>query len=72
LDGAVVKTKSVVAAGAVVTPGFVVPSGKLVAGVPAKVVRDLSDEEIKYLSISAEHYFEYSKQSLNSIKAEVL
>ncbi len=72
LDGAVVKTKSVVAAGAVVTPGFVVPTGKLVAGVPAKIVRDLSDEEIEYLTISAEHYTDYSKQSFYSIKAEVL
>ncbi len=72
LDGAIVKTKSVVAAGAVVTPGFVVPSGKLVAGIPAKIVRDLTDEEIKYLTISAEHYFDYSRQSLKSFKAEDL
>ena len=48
LDGAVVEEKSMVAAGSVVKPGFVVPTGKLVAGVPAKVVRDLTQEELDY------------------------
>jgi len=70
LDGAVVQKNSVVAAGAVVTPGFVVPSGKLVAGVPAKVIRDLSDEEINYLKISADHYSEYAKLSYQSAYEE--
>jgi len=72
LDGAIVRTNSVVAAGAVVTPGFVVPSGKLVAGVPAKVIRDLSDEEINYLKVSAEHYSEYAKLSYESALEEEL
>ncbi len=47
LDGAVVEEKSMVAAGSVVKPHFVVPSGKLVAGVPARVIRDLTELEIK-------------------------
>ncbi len=68
LDGAVVQKESVVAAGAVVTPNFVVPSGKLVAGIPAKIIRDLTEEEIKYLKTSAEHYSEYAKITLESEK----
>ncbi len=70
LDGAIVQTNSVVAAGAVVTPGFVVPTGKLVAGVPAKIIRDLSREEIDYLKVSANHYAEYAKLSYESEKGE--
>lgn len=62
LDGAVVSTKSMVAAGSVVKPNFVVPTGKLVAGVPAKVVRDLTEDEIKYFETSAHHYMEYSSK----------
>lgn len=67
LDGAVVEEYSMVAAGAVVKPNFVVPKGKLVAGVPAKVVRDLSEEEIKDFENSANRYMKYSEISLKSI-----
>ena len=56
LDGAVIQKKSMVAAGAVVKPNFVVPSGKLAAGVPAKIIRDLTDEEIADIEKSAERY----------------
>lgn len=62
LDGAVVETLSMVAAGAVVTPGFTVPSGKLVAGTPAKVIRDLKPSEIAYFETSAMHYAGYANE----------
>jgi gamma-carbonic anhydrase len=68
LDGAVVETNSIVAAGAVVKPGFVVPSGKLVAGVPAKVAKNLTDEEIADLMYSAERYKKYSEITFDSLK----
>jgi carbonic anhydrase/acetyltransferase-like protein (isoleucine patch superfamily) len=45
LNGAVIGAGSLVAAGAVVLEGTVVPPRSLVAGVPAKVRRELSDEE---------------------------
>jgi gamma-carbonic anhydrase len=67
LDGAVVEEKSMVAAGAVVKPGFVVPSGKLVAGVPAKIIRDLTDEEMMDFEKSAQRYVEYAKVTANSL-----
>lgn len=53
LDGAIIEENSMVAAGAVITPKFVVPSGKLVAGVPGKIIRDLTEEELKDLEDSA-------------------
>lgn len=68
LDKAIVEENSLVAAGSVVKEGFVVPSGKLVAGVPAKVIRDLTQEEKDYFQISADKYVELAKKSEESIK----
>lgn len=67
LDGAVVEEKSMVAAGSVVKPNFVVPSGKLVAGVPAKIIRDLTNEEIDDFENSAVRYKEYTILTVNSL-----
>ncbi|RMD48740.1 MAG: gamma carbonic anhydrase family protein [Ignavibacteria bacterium] len=71
LDGAVVENHSFVAAGAVVRPGFVVPSGKLVAGVPAKVIRDLTDNEIQEIEDSAERYFKYVQNTIESVREKI-
>lgn len=59
LDRAVVEHHAMVAAGAVVREGFTVPSGTLVAGVPAKVVRDLTPDEHVKLERSAQNYIDY-------------
>ena len=67
LDGAVVQTKSMVAAGAVVRPNFTVPTGKLAAGVPAKIVRDLTPEEMEEFEKSANRYMEYTRLTINSL-----
>ncbi len=45
LNGAVIGSGSLVAAGAVVLEGTVVPPGSLVAGVPGKVRRELTEAE---------------------------
>lgn len=49
LDGASVGDGAVVAAGAVVPPGAEVRPGTMVAGVPAKPVRDVTGEELEWL-----------------------
>lgn len=67
LDGAVVEENSMVAAGALVKQNFIVPYGKLVAGVPAKVVRDLSEDEIANIQASAERYKKYAELSASSL-----
>ncbi|MCX6638942.1 MAG: gamma carbonic anhydrase family protein [bacterium] len=56
LDGAVVEKHSLVAAGAVVRPGFRVKSGQLVAGNPAEFKRALSPKEIEMILWSADEY----------------
>jgi carbonic anhydrase/acetyltransferase-like protein (isoleucine patch superfamily) len=68
LDGAVIESNSMVAAGALVKQKFVVPSGKLVAGVPARVIRDLTQEEIIDIEASAHRYVEYARITLESLK----
>lgn len=45
LDGAVVGAQCLVGAGAVVPPGKQLPAATLVLGAPAKVVRELRDDE---------------------------
>lgn len=71
LDGAVVEGKSMVAAGSVVKPGFVVPSGKLVAGVPAKIIRDLTKEEIADFEASAKRYKKYTEITVESLMKDI-
>jgi carbonic anhydrase/acetyltransferase-like protein (isoleucine patch superfamily) len=56
LGGSTVGEEALVAAGAVVREGFEVPSGMLVAGVPAKLIRPLTPEERASFRESAEGY----------------
>lgn len=56
MNGAVIGRNSLVAAGALVTEGTIIPPGSLVAGVPAKVRRELTPEEIDGVIHNAEHY----------------
>jgi carbonic anhydrase/acetyltransferase-like protein (isoleucine patch superfamily) len=58
LNGAVVGAGSLVAAGAVVLEGTEIPPRSLVAGVPAKVRRPLSDAEFERVKVNAAHYRE--------------
>ncbi|WP_248762015.1 gamma carbonic anhydrase family protein [Pseudarthrobacter sp. SSS035] len=61
LNGAVIGTGSLVAAGAVVLEGTVVPPRSLVAGVPAKVRRELTDEEFDGVKQNAARYVELAR-----------
>jgi len=61
MDGAVVEEEAMVAAGALVSPGKVVKSRELWAGVPAKKIRDLSDADIKGLLANTAQYVELAQ-----------
>ena len=56
LAGSIVGKDCIVAAGAVVRENFEVPDGSLVAGVPAKIIRPVSDEEKHHLEYASEGY----------------
>jgi carbonic anhydrase/acetyltransferase-like protein (isoleucine patch superfamily) len=64
LGGSVIGAESLVAAGAVVKENFVVPPRSLVAGVPAKVVRSLTEEEVARIAQSADGYVKKVRQYL--------
>ena len=55
-DGAVIESDTLIAAGSVVTQKSHIPAGKLVMGVPAKVKRDLTKEEILSIKQSSVNY----------------
>jgi carbonic anhydrase/acetyltransferase-like protein (isoleucine patch superfamily) len=65
LDGAVIGELALVGAGALVSEGMIVPPRTLVVGVPAKVKRELTDDEIARLESSWKHYVAYKDQYLN-------
>lgn len=56
LGGSRIGAQSLVAAGAVVKEGFVVPPRSLMVGVPARVVRQLSEAELAGMAESAAGY----------------
>ncbi len=56
LDGAVVGDESIIGAASLVTQQMRVPPGSLVWGVPARIVRALTDEERAGLKAIAEKY----------------
>jgi carbonic anhydrase/acetyltransferase-like protein (isoleucine patch superfamily) len=56
LNGARIGAGSLVAAGAVVGQGAVIPPGSLVAGVPGKVKRELSADEVAHNRLNAQVY----------------
>lgn len=62
LNGAVVGFGSLIAAGAVVPQGAVIPPGSMVAGVPGKVRRQLSEDEIEGIRHNAVVYQELVKR----------
>jgi carbonic anhydrase/acetyltransferase-like protein (isoleucine patch superfamily) len=66
MNGAVIGKGSLVAAGALVLEGTIVPPGSLVAGVPAKVRRELTPEEQEAVRNNAANY----RKRLEIYKAE--
>ena len=58
LNGAVIGKGCLVGAGALVTEGKVFPDGSMILGSPAKVVRELTAEQMAGLRMSAQHYID--------------
>jgi len=69
MNGAVIGAGSLVAAGAVVLEGTQVPPRSLVAGVPAKVRRPLTDEEFASVQRNAAHYLETAAAHREAVAA---
>ena len=67
MDNAVLGESSIVAACAFVKAGMVIPPRSLVAGVPAKVMRVLSDQEIAWKIEGTLTYQELTRRSLATL-----
>jgi carbonic anhydrase/acetyltransferase-like protein (isoleucine patch superfamily) len=64
LNGAVIEPECIVGAGALVTEGKRFERGSLIVGAPARVVRQVTDEEKQALRESAAHYAEKARRYL--------
>lgn len=62
LGGSRVGRECLIAAGAVVSPNTVIPDRSVVMGVPAKVVRSVSDKDLAYMRWLAPHYVELARR----------
>jgi carbonic anhydrase/acetyltransferase-like protein (isoleucine patch superfamily) len=62
LNGARIGKHSIVGAGALITEGKIIPPRSLVVGVPAKIVREVSDEEVAKLLRTAQRYIDASRR----------
>ena len=61
LNGVVVGESSIVAAGSVVREGTVIPARSLVAGIPARIKKTLSDDEVAGMQLYVDNYLHYSR-----------
>lgn len=67
LNGAVIGSQSLVGAGSLVTEGKTFPAGVLILGSPAKVIRDLTPDEIERNARAAAIYVQRAKSFRSSI-----
>lgn len=65
LDGAAIGENSIIGAGALVTQGKVIPADSLAFGNPAKVVRRLTEDEIRSITENADSYVKKAKEYSN-------
>ncbi|MDO8370418.1 MAG: gamma carbonic anhydrase family protein [Polaromonas sp.] len=68
LNGAKIGKNCLVGAGSLVTEGKEFPDGSMILGSPAKVVRQLSPEQIAGLKMSAQHYVDNARRYQTGFK----
>jgi len=62
LNGSEIGEYSIIGAGAVVTQGTKIPPYSVAVGVPAKVIKKVTEEEIKLISENAEEYLKHVRR----------
>ena len=62
LDGAEIKKNCLIGAGSLVPEGRKIPEGRLVLGVPGRVIRKLNQKEIKKLKDAALEYLDFARK----------
>ncbi len=62
LDDAEIGEDCLIAAGALVPPGSIVPPGKVLVGIPARVARDVSDDDRRYVQFVIARYVDLGRR----------
>lgn len=62
LDGAIIESDVLLGAGSLVPPGKKIPKGHLALGSPAKVIRELTEEEKKHIRENAQEYVDFAEK----------
>jgi carbonic anhydrase/acetyltransferase-like protein (isoleucine patch superfamily) len=70
LNNAVIGRECLIGAGTLISEGKVIPDRSLVLGAPGRVVRQLSDDEVKMIRWIAQHYVETAERYRDTL-AEV-
>jgi len=68
MDKAVVGEESIVAAMSFVKAGMVIPPRSMVMGAPARVMRELTDEDVQWKSFGTRQYHELAVRSLQTMR----
>ena len=66
MDLAVVGEGSVIAAGALISSNTIIPPRTLKVGIPAKPLREITDDEYTEILESAQHYIDFAQEYSNS------
>jgi carbonic anhydrase/acetyltransferase-like protein (isoleucine patch superfamily) len=69
MDGCVIESEAMLAAGAMLTPGKRIPAGQLWAGRPAKYVRDLTAVDLAGHRMGVSHYVELARRHAEALGA---
>ena len=69
MNGAVIESDGMLAAGAMLTPGKRLVGRQLWSGVPARYVRDLTDEALAEMQLGVAHYVENGRAHKKAIAA---
>tara|TARA_A200000113_G_scaffold163959_1_gene148492 strand:- start:6208 stop:6732 length:525 start_codon:yes stop_codon:yes gene_type:complete len=68
MNNAQIGENCIIGANSLITEGKEFPKNSLIMGSPAKLIRELREEEIEFLSLSAKHYIEKSKYFSKELK----
>lgn len=71
LNNARIGTGSIIAAGALVPEHTIIPPRSLVTGVPGKIRRTLTDDDVDLIRMYANNYLDYTKVYLSEIEPSI-
>lgn len=68
MDDAVIGKESIVAASSFVRAKYTCEPRSMVMGIPAKAIREVSDDEIRWKSMGTQEYVDLAKRSINTMR----